>query len=82
MNDTELDRIYETAVAQDWEEQNEDPQEEVIRIASHKAYNLLSRAMDILGGAVDEGSRFFDSVTSYCNDIENVMDGISVEKWF
>lgn len=79
----DLDLIYETAVAQDWEEQNkEDPQEEIVRIAAHKAYNLLSQAFDILGGAVDEGSKFFDSVTSYGNDIENVMDNMAVEKWF
>ena len=81
--DTELDRMYEAAIADEWEDLNrEDPQEEVVRIAAHKAYKLLSQAFDVLGGAVDEGSKEFDAVTSYCNDIEDMMYNIAKEKWF
>lgn len=83
MTDAELDRIYETAIAEDWEEQNrEDPQEERVRIAAHDAFKLLSQAFDVIGAAVDEDSRFFDSLTSYCNDIEDVMIAMAKEKWF
>lgn len=83
MTDVELDRIYETAIAEDWEEQNrEDPREEIVRVAAHKAYKLLSQAFDVLGGAIDEGSEQFDSVESYCNDIEDMMYAIAKEKWF
>lgn len=83
VTDADLDRMYEAAVAQDWEEQNrEDPQEEIARIAAHKAYKLLSQAFDALGSAVDEGSKYFDAVTSYCNDIEDMMDSMAKEKWF
>lgn len=81
--DTTLDTMFENACAKDWEDQNkDDPQEEIARIAAHKAYKLLTQAFDILGASVDEGSRFFDSVTSYCNDIEDIMDGMAKEKWF
>ena len=83
MTDAELDRIYETAIAEDWEEQNrEDPREEIIRVAAHKAYKLLSQAFDILGASVDEGSKYFDVVASYQNDIEDLMDAMAKEKWF
>ena len=82
MNDAELDRIYETALADDWEEQNrEDPKREALIIAANKAVELLGQAMDILGGAIDEDSREFDAVTSYCNDIEDMADSIKAERW-
>lgn len=83
MSDTTLDLMVENAMADEWEEQNrEDPREETVRIAAHKAYKLLSQAFDVLGGAIDEGSEQFDSVTSYCNDIEDLMYAIAKEKWF
>lgn len=82
MADAELDRIYETAIAEDWEEQNrEDPKREALIIAAGKAVELLRQAMDILGGAIDEDSREFDAVTSYCNDIEDMADSIKAERW-
>lgn len=81
--DTELDRMYEDSCSEEWEAQNrEDPQEESVRIAAHKAHMLLTQVFDILGASIDEGSKFFDSVTSYCNDIEDVMDSMAKEKWF
>ena len=80
--DTELDRMYEAAIADEWEDLNrEDPQEEVVRIAAHKAYKLLSQAFDILGGAVDEDSKFLDLVCSYCNDMEDIIDSLKAEMW-
>lgn len=83
MSDTTLDLMVERAMADEWEDQNrEDPREEIIRVAAHKAYKLLSQAFDVLGGAIDEGSEQFDSVTSYCNDIEDLMYAIAKEKWF
>lgn len=83
MSDTTLDLMVERAMADEWEEQNrEDPREEIIRVAAHNAYKLLSQAFDVLGGAIDEGSEQFDSVTSYCNDIEDLMYAIAKEKWF
>lgn len=82
MGDAELDRIYETAIAEDWEEQNrEDPKREALSIAAHKAVDLLKQAFDILGGAIDEDSPEFDAVTSYCNDIEDMADNLSAERW-
>lgn len=83
MADATLDLMVENAMADEWEAQNrEDPREEIIRVAAHKAYKLLSQAFDVLGGAIDEGSEQFDSVTSYCNDIEDLMYAIAKEKWF
>ena len=82
MNDAELDRIYETAVAQDWEEQErEDPKREALIIAVEKAVELLNQAFDTLGGAVDEDSKFLDLVCSYCNDIEDLTNNLKAERW-
>ena len=82
MTDAELDRIYETACAEDWEEQNrEDPKREALSEAAHKAIELLKEAWDTLGGAVDEDSRYFDSVVSYCNDLEDMIDNLNSERW-
>lgn len=82
MNDAELDRIYETAVAQDWEEQErEDPKHEVLSIATEKAIKLLDEAWRTLGGAIDEDSPEFDAVTSFCNDIEDLTNNLKAERW-
>ena len=82
MTDAELDRIYETACAEDWEEQNrEDPKGEALSIAAHKAIDLLKEAWDTLGGAVDEDSKELDAVCSYCNDLEDLIDSLSAERW-
>ena len=80
--DAELDRMYEIACAQDWEEQNrEDPEREAVAIAADKAIKLLDEARKTLGGAVDEDSRLFDLVVSYCDDLENIMDNLKSERW-
>lgn len=80
--DAELDRMYEIACAQDWEEQNrEDPKREAVVIAAEKAIGFLKQALDTLGGAVDEDSRNFDLVCSYCNDMEDMIDNLKAERW-
>lgn len=71
--DTELDRMYEAALADDWEDRNrEDPAYETLSIAVEKALKLLDEAYNTIGGAVDEHSRYFDVVMSFCNDIEDL----------
>ena len=80
--DAELDLMFEKACADDWEEQNrEDPKREALSIAAHKAIKLLKEAWDTLGGAVDEGSKELDAVCSYCNDIEDLIDSLTAERW-
>lgn len=82
MTDAELDRIYETACAEDWEEQNlEDPKREAVVIAADKAIKLLEEAWQTLGGAVDEDSKYLDLVCSYCNDLEDMIDNLKAERW-
>ena len=82
MSDAELDRIYETALAEDWEEQERvDPKREALEIAVKSTVDLLKEAFDTLGGAIDEDSPEFDSVTSYCNDIEDMIDNLLKERW-
>lgn len=71
--DAELDRMYEAAIADDWEDRNrEDTAYETLSIAVEKALKLLSEAYNTICGAVDEHSRYFDIVMSYCNDIEDL----------
>lgn len=80
--DVELDRMYEAAIADEWEEQNrEDPKREALRIAADKAVGLLEEAWKTLGGAVDEDSKFLDLVCSYCNDMEDLIDSLKAERW-
>ena len=82
VTDADLDRIYEAAVTQDWEEQNkEDPKREIVQIAAGKAVELLKQAFDTLGSAVDEDSKYLDLVLSYCNDIEDMIDNLNAERW-
>lgn len=80
--DVELDRMYEAAIADEWEEQNrEDPKREALRIVADKAVGLLEEAWKTLGGAVDEDSKFLDLVCSYCNDMEDLIDSLKAERW-
>ena len=82
VTDADLDRIYEAAVTQDWEEQNtEDPKREIVQISAGKAVELLKQAFDTLGSAVDEDSKYLDLVLSYCNDIEDMIDNLNSERW-
>ena len=80
--DAELDRMYEIACSEDWEEQNqEDPKREAVVIAADKAIKLLEEAWQTLGGAVDEDSKYLDLVCSYCNDLEDMIDNLKAERW-
>ncbi len=82
MTDAQLDAMVEAADAQAWEEQNRvDPKREALSIAAHKAIGLLKQAFDTLGGAVDEDSVELDAVLSYCNDIEDMIDSLTAERW-
>ena len=80
--DVELDRMYEAAISDEWEEQNrEDPKREALRIAADKTVGLIEEAWKTLGGAVDEDSKFLDLVCSYCNDMEDLIDNLKAERW-
>lgn len=80
--DAELDRMYEAAVADEWEDRNrEDPKREAVVIAADKAIKLLEEAWQTLGGAVDEDSKYLDLVCSYCNDMEDMIDNLKAERW-
>lgn len=72
--DVELDRMYEAAIADEWEEQNrEDPEREAIAVAIGKAVDLMNEARDVLDGAIDEDSKYFDRIVSFCSDIEDLV---------
>ena len=76
----EVDRIYEAALADEWEEQT-DPRREAVVTAAEKAVELLKQAAETLGSAVDEDAPLFDLVCSYTQDIQEIMDNLDAEMW-
>lgn len=78
--DAELDRMYEAAVADDWEEQNRDcPERESVNEAINKAVELLTKAAEILCGAVDEKSKLYDRISSYGSDLDDFVFALKGE---
>lgn len=74
---TELDRIYEAAVADDWEEQNKNPDAPKLKKAAAKlraAVVLINGAIDRIENAVDcvRDIPAEDAVASYLTTLEDL----------
>lgn len=82
----ELDRIYEAAVADDWEEQNKPESEsfpnwkeateklKTARLAIFSASGLISEAAEMVEGSTQE-----DRIASLANSLEDIATEIIVQ---
>lgn len=78
---TDVDRIYEAALADEWEEQNSNPHEEKLRNAAAKlraAVVLLNAAVERMESAEEcvKGIPAEDVVASYYADVDNLRSNI------
>ena len=82
----ELDRIYEAAVADDWEEQNKPESESFpkwkeatekltrARVAIYAAVGLISEAAEMVEGSTQE-----DRIASLANSLEDIATEIAMQ---
>ena len=77
--DTELDRMYEAALADDWEEQNQPHPGTVVAIVGLKsATAFLSEAIDVLKEAQEhmDGSSHYDRIGSLADEVGFLLKDI------